>query len=253
MLSYSAYCGPQAVQGWKCHWCLESNTTAGFVPTAIIVNTTTNIFVYVGYMNNTVYVVFRGTSPGSLEDWIEDLKFSPLNPYPKNPNVRVHGGFYDAYLSIKPQLRTAFVSILKKFNQKPDAILFTGHSLGAALITICALDYVEDGLVPSGVPYAVYNFGSPRVGNQNFGTYYDSVVGVGNTWRVINKADIVPHLPPELMSFFHVNRQVWYTTYSSYKICANPEDPNCADSVWIPNVLDHGTYLGYDIIPYCWL
>jgi len=253
MLSYAAYCGPSAVQAWNCHWCSNTNTTTGFTPTSLVVNDTTAIFAFVGEINNTVNVVFRGTVPESLEDWIEDLQYSELIPYPKNPTVLVHSGFWDAFLSVRDALRAGFTNLMK--TTTPTNVYFTGHSLGAALATICALDFVEDGLLPAGIPATIYNFGSPRVGNKGFAEYFEKEFGTfgGATWRVVNKADVVPHMPFQYMNFYHVNTEVWYTSSTSYKVCTTPEDPSCSDSVIFGNVFDHATYLGYDIIPYCWI
>jgi len=117
--------------------------------------------------------------------------------------------------------------------------------------------FFEDNLVPA-VPYVVYAFGSPRVGNQAFSEYYDRIVGPGNTWRVVNNADVVPQIPLEIMGYYHINTQVWYSPdFTNYKICLNAEDPTCADSVLVLSlpvgVLYHGSYLGYDLPEYCWL
>jgi phospholipase A1 len=45
-------------------------------------------------------------------------------------------------------------------------MLITGHSLGAALATFAAVD-IKENLNPKRAMH-VYNFGSPRTGNQAF-------------------------------------------------------------------------------------
>lgn len=42
--------------------------------------------------------------------------------------------------------------------------MLTGHSLGAALSTMCAADMVNHGVTD----FLWYNYGSPRVGNKSF-------------------------------------------------------------------------------------
>ena len=97
---------------------------------------------------------------------------------------------------------------------------------------------------------ATYNFGDPRVGDSNFAEKLDSIFGM--SYRVVNKADIVPHLPTISMGFNHTATEVWYyddDNQSDYDICYGGEDPNgCADSVnpLLYNVADHLSYLGYE-------
>ena len=43
---------------------------------------------------------------------------------------------------------------------------------------------------------STYTFGSPRVGNQQFALYFDSVFG--NSYRIVNSNDLVPHVPSSL-------------------------------------------------------
>jgi predicted lipase len=50
-----------------------------------------------------------------------------------------------------------------------------------------------------------YTFGQPRVGNDAFATVFKSLV---NEYRVVHYADIVPHLPPEVLGFHHVPTEV---------------------------------------------
>jgi hypothetical protein len=49
----------------------------------------------------------------------------------------------------------------------------------------------------------MYNYGSPRVGNNVFAKAYDAAVP--NTWRVINTKDVIPRVP-RLMGYCHVGR-----------------------------------------------
>ena len=53
---------------------------------------------------------------------------------------------------------------------KGDPIYVVGHSMGAAVATLCALDLqFTFGLGPSDV--RLYTYGSPRVGNQQFAEF----------------------------------------------------------------------------------
>ena len=92
---------------------------------------------------------------------------------------KVHRGFKEAleevWLDLLPYIR--------QLDGKGCNIWMTGHSLGAALATLCAGRY--------GNVQAVYTFGSPRVGNDFFKEQY----GV-NTYRIVNNDDIVARVPP---------------------------------------------------------
>lgn len=76
----------------------------------------------------------------------------------------------------------------------------------------------------------VYTYGQPRVGNQAFATFYES--RIPNTFRVVNYADMVPHVPPSAFSFKHGGHEMWYNPrgMKTYKTCVS-EDPNCANSI----------------------
>ena len=71
------------------------------------------------------------------------------------------------------------------------SIEIAGHSLGAALATYYA---AENTLVHKISNPALCTFASPKVGDQTFVGVFN---GLGLTsWRVVNKQDIVPLLPP---------------------------------------------------------
>lgn len=90
----------------------------------------------------------------------------------------------------------------------------------------------------------VYTFGQPRVGNQAFASFYQSQVA--NTFRVINYADMVPHVPPNALSFKHGGHEIWYNPrgMKAYKTCAS-EDPSCADSISTTNMSTDDHQLTY--------
>ena len=50
-----------------------------------------------------------------------------------------------------------------------------------------------------------YTFGQPRVGNNIFASYFSSLL---SDYRVVHYADVVPHLPPEILGFHHVPTEV---------------------------------------------
>lgn len=148
---------------------------------------------------NTFLLAFRGSEETGIADWINDLKFLPANfPYGQKNNtaIKVHSGFIEAYNSV----REAMFKAAKETPHKQ--IIVTGHSLGAALATMCAVD-IKYNLSDKSV--SVYTFGSPKVGNADFAKFYNK--HVPQTYRVVNSVDVVPNLPPNIplvVSYEHV-------------------------------------------------
>lgn len=141
----------------------------------------------VAYGHNAV-IAFRGSEETSVADWITDLKFAKqVYPYAgtEKKNIKVHHGFMEAYRSI----RDTILQEAKK--TKYQRIIFTGHSLGAALAMLAALDV--DYNVP-GKEIVCYTFGAPKVGNAAFVKSYNK--RVPGTFRVVNFGDYIADLPP---------------------------------------------------------
>jgi hypothetical protein len=83
----------------------------------------------------------------------------------------------------------------------------TGHSLGAALALLTAMD-----LKNNGIPTLVYNFGQPRVGDAKFASCVASKVP---TERVTHLKDTVPHVPYESWGYLHATREAYESTTTS--------------------------------------
>ena len=75
--------------------------------------------------------------------------------------------------------------------------MVTGHSLGGALAAFASIDIHKN----IGVVNQVYTYGQPRIGNSNMAKFM--ATAIPNTYRVIDYADIVPHLPPNSFNFLH--------------------------------------------------
>ena len=79
------------------------------------------------------------------------------------PWALVHNGFYKAYNDVSSNIKDYVTNLFQTHKFAQPSILVTGHSLGAALATLCAADLKRNGLTGKGMK--LYNFGSPRVGN----------------------------------------------------------------------------------------
>jgi hypothetical protein len=146
--------------------------------------------------DNSFVIAFRGSEETGVADFITDIKFiQQVYPYEKSSNkkVKVHYGFIEAYKSV----RDAVLTEAKKTTYQ--RIICTGHSLGAALATLCALD-IQYNLPDKEV--ACYTYGSPKVGNKHFIESYNR--RVPQTYRFVNKADLIPDIPPG--NYRHVGR-----------------------------------------------
>lgn len=130
-------------------------------------------------------LVFRGTEQ-NIKDFVTDLSIGRLRH--DDGKIDTHAGFTQALDSIWEDLERA----LKRL---PLPVFFTGHSLGAALATLAAARHT---------PTALYTFGSPRVGDDEFvaslNTQLESI------HRVVHGEDIVTKVPPEALGFRHAGK-----------------------------------------------
>ena len=146
-------------------------------------------------------IAFKGTDDPT--DWILNIQFTKtsiswLNKY--HPIPKGHKGFTNAYKAIRNH-------ILSSDRNYKNTIYVTGHSLGAAIATLAALDlknfFPEKTVI-------VYTFASPRMGDRKFAEIFNSEIN-NKTQRVYIKGDLVPETPfttngPD--SYKHVDKKV---------------------------------------------
>ncbi|MGN1121761.1 MAG: lipase family protein [Eubacteriales bacterium] len=147
---------------------------------------------YVRTREGETIIAFRGTD--SHLNWHNNFLFAKrVIPY-GNPDsgIRVHEGFLKTYKSVRKQIHALIPSGSCR-------VTVTGHSLGAALAVLCAVD-VQYNFPQKDVQ--AYVFGCPRVGNAAFARSYNK--RVFKTLRVSNGNDIVTKVPPALLGYRHV-------------------------------------------------
>ncbi|KAG6557341.1 hypothetical protein Mapa_001269 [Marchantia paleacea] len=114
--------------------------------------------------------------------------------------------------------------------QNPEAKLFvTGHSLGgslAALYTTLLFHSNEEALTRK--LGALYTFGQPRVGGQDFSQYMISKIGEQRYWRIVYLNDLVPRVPfdDRLFQFKHSGLCYYFNARYGGKTLAEAPNPN---------------------------
>jgi len=236
--SLSSYCPMATIQNLTCAPC--RNISNHFLSTLFYNNDNSATFGFAVATDQEIIIAFRGTVLTDLANIVTDLSSVVMTPWLNQniTNAQVGYGFYQAYLGIKSMVISSVIQLRQQFPTLP--VVVTGHSLGGALASICAVDLYETlGIIP-----IEWTFGSPRVGNDIWATYHQNIVQV--TWRTVNMKDPVPHLPPEGQ---HVTTEVWFQNdVVNFKICSstNGEDPTCSDSIpSIETVLDIGDHTDY--------
>ncbi|WP_391574452.1 lipase family protein [Cohnella sp.] len=143
-------------------------------------------------------IAFRGTS--STSDWASDALVSQVKfKFVRNAGM-THRGFTDIYSGA----RAGISSCLRRIS--PDKTLYvTGHSLGGALATLCALDSAAGTKFRHPV---VYTYAAPRAGDPDFAKAYDGKIA--RSFRVCNSFDVVTHLPPSTLTMPKTDRTFYY-------------------------------------------
>ena len=145
-------------------------------------------------------IAFRGSEDN--DDWNTNFDIV-MTPYEFEmshmllPGGEVHDGFHTRWKELRHEIHTH----VSKFTDVNSPLIVTGHSLGGAIATLCALD-----LAISGLHTKLVVFGSPRVGNDDFVRLVNHVVN--DHIRVENWGDPVPRVPPLSVGYRHAGKSM---------------------------------------------
>jgi triacylglycerol lipase len=160
---------------------------------------------------NEIVIAIRGTS--TIWEWIQDAKFF-LRPF---DNVTGSGltedGFtvmYQSFSFTQEPAENPFMKGLLALLPAAGRVTIVGHSLGAGLATLLSLDFAAH----SNLPLTVFTIASPRVGDLVFERVFNNAVR--SCFRVVNRLDVVPKVPPALL-FFHVGDESEYVPMKELK------------------------------------
>ncbi len=143
---------------------------------------------------------FRGSETTSVDGMIEDwfganTDFTPHNITYAGIDVWVHSGFWRNANKVLPHVEKELIT-----TPHDHKIIFTGHSLGAAVATISAVEVANKGLRNI---YMVTTFGSPMAGDGHFKKAYEKLVGCHKTTRAAVEEDVITQIP-EVYGYTHV-------------------------------------------------
>jgi len=238
-LSGAAYCGKENYKTMNL-----GGPGLGFVYKDNLYDIKTDIQGYIGTLSSTktIYVVLRGSS--STMNWLDDFEIK-LVPYLTFPecNCNVHNGFYSSAIGIKNKTIET-IKILKKIYPFYTVVI-TGHSYGAAVGQLLAMEIQKEGIIP-----AIYNYGQPRVGDKKYSTFVNTIIK--ELWRTTHNKDIVPHVPPiEILGYLHSCREIFENEKGEISLCSEfiCEDPKCSFqyNIYETNSTDHLYYLGHRV------
>ena len=139
--------------------------------------------------SDNIWISFRGslTSNEWKEDFIMKQESLFQTVHLDFLTANVHKGFMDIYTNFRNDL----LSTIQQINtNKKKLIIISGHSIGAAVATLVAVDLAQSGYTN----IVVYTFACPRIGDNTFKTIVDDTLKL-QVYRVVNISDLIPNSP----------------------------------------------------------
>lgn len=247
------YCSSQSVASWKCGApCQSMGGGVKVLQTGGDGDATPLFYIAHDTTTGSIVVTHQGTEKTSILSILNDVQIVqvPLNSrrfQGANGDIRVHDGFQKTFERTADTILAGVKSALAKTGAKK--VLITGHSLGGVVGILDAM-MLTQALGPS-IKVTSQVFALPRMGNKAFANYVDAKLGSTMT-RVSNQNDPVPLLPPKLLGYQQVSREVHIRSVSNGEptnvvTCTGQENSGCSagNSVFSTSLTNHyGPYLG---------
>ena len=142
-----------------------------------------------------IAVVFRGTD--EWRDWLDNIDALRT----KHLFGDFHQGFVASTLDIWKEMNNQ-IKTLQKQQRRP--VWFAGHSLGGAMATVAAANFIYDDR-PF---YGAYTFGQPRCMDRDSSRIFNAEAK-GLFYRFQNNNDLVSRIPARVMGYSHVGQCIY--------------------------------------------
>lgn len=237
-IAQSSYCVDQSLE-WNCPTCTSNN-----VLTNVLVKDGEQVIFGYNRDYGALFVAFRGSS--NIHNWLDNIQFSHIQPY-VDKSISVEKGFYTLFNTLRPDVYDIIKPLSDYYETRN--IIVTGHSLGGALATLFTFDNYLSEFPYSYNIHSLVTFGSPRVGNHEFVNKFATFNVYSR--RVTHYRDIVPHVPENMLGYYHIPNEIWYNEHNNnLSYCDDnrypyPEDPTCSDSCSPTHCTSTSDHLNY--------
>ncbi|GMI88400.1 DAD1-like seeding establishment-related lipase [Hibiscus trionum] len=159
-----------------------------------------------------ILVAWRGTATDA--EWEYNLSFvqKPASElFGSGNDAKVHLGFYSLYngtnsatpISAREQILKAVRELVDKYKGEEMSITVAGHSLGAAMATLNAVDIAFNGYnkptgsstLSAGCMVTAFSYAGPRIGNNGLKQLVNTLQDRLHILRITNAQDIIPMVP----------------------------------------------------------
>lgn len=210
-------------------------------------------------------IVFSGTAATAQALYNLDIR---LIKYPAGDKCAVHAGFWKMYSGARSLVLEAMSRALSEY--AVEEIVFTGHSLGAVMCYLLALDVMmnqenhpSSSFLPTSLRLKLAVFGSPRIGNRALSLHWRNIVAAYRTrhgeasvseYSVKTFNDGVPALPLQSLGYRHFSRApLYFTEGRLYHVPESESEPSIfkvdgSKDDTRPRLMDHpkGGHLYYN-------
>ncbi|KAG9307841.1 hypothetical protein G9A89_023406 [Geosiphon pyriformis] len=190
----------------------------------ISINKNIKVLVLPSVEKGVLTIAFYGDEK-KLQKYIHDQ--TNLVPFEQEANVKINKLVSESFspAAVK-SLLNVLNNIVLKFTQGY-TFNFTGFSMGGVYALLAAIAIQKTKLISRPIVTNVYTYGMPRIGNQEFVLYAESMV---NTWRVTYADDYVPRNPVKFenpaenieIQYQHPGKEIWIKEKDNQKAYSCP-------------------------------
>jgi predicted lipase len=146
-------------------------------------------------------LVFRGTQ--TQAEWLKNL--NAAQQMYVAPSGKNYGEVHQGFLELTRKLSPSIAEVAKRLDPTIPCYI-TGHSLGAAIATLAAMELIQ-AIPQIKDQIQLYTFAGPRICSPTFAEIHSQLIP--NAYRIINLGDTVPLVPPVTLgnSYVHIGQE----------------------------------------------